>query len=182
MIEHVVLVDETDEILGIEEKMKAHQEGLLHRAFSVFIFRRGENSNIEFLLQQRHPDKYHCGGLWTNTCCSHPRLNEEVHLAGRRRLKEEMSLDLPLIPVGTFLYRAFFQNGLIEHELDHVLIGEFKHDSNYSNIEFDPEEVANFSWKSLEDLEQELQIHPELYTPWFKPALKLAWEGICHNF
>lgn len=183
MSEHVVLVNEKDETLGIEEKMKAHQAGLLHRAFSVFVFRKSRDpktiDQIEFLLQQRHQDKYHCGGLWTNTCCSHPRLNEDILLAGRRRLNEEMSLDLPLLSVGSFLYRSVFQNGLIEHEFDHVLIGEFK---ETMNIVLDPKEVESFAWHSYEFLQKDLTIHSEQYTPWFKPVLHLAWEGICRNY
>ena len=105
--DHVVLVDENDQVLGIEEKIKAHELALLHRAFSVFIYRKQKDS-IEFLLQQRHQNKYHCGGLWTNACCSHPRLNEDVLLAGQRRLNEEMSINIPLNFVDTFIYKAKF--------------------------------------------------------------------------
>src|SRR5262245_48260979 len=107
--ESVILVDEQDQILGTEEKIRAHELGLLHRAFSVFVYRKTKN-DVELLLQQRHFEKYHCGGLWTNTCCSHPRLSETIVEAAERRLKEEMSLTLPLTPIGNFIYRAAFSN------------------------------------------------------------------------
>src|SRR5688500_14875256 len=114
MEEHVILVDKQDTMLGVEEKIKAHQLALLHRAFSVFVYRKQAGS-IEFLLQQRHKNKYHSGGLWTNTCCSHPRVGESIVFAGERRLKEEMSVQVPLIPVGSFQYFTKFENGLTEH-------------------------------------------------------------------
>lgn len=177
-LEEVVLVNQKDEVLGTEEKIKAHQLGLLHRAFSVFIYRK-QGEEIEFLLQKRHIDKYHCGGLWTNTCCSHPRLNEPVVLAAERRLKEEMSLSIPLRVVGSFVYRAAFENGLIEHEFDHVLLGEFKEDSQHTvSIKVDPQEVEEYRWVSVSILEEELSNHPDLYTPWIKPAFALAMEGL----
>lgn len=196
--EHVILVDEQDTALGTEEKIRAHELGLLHRAFSVFVYRK-RNNTIEFLLQQRHPDKYHCGDLWTNTCCSHPRWNEEIVFAGERRLKEEMNLELPLVKIGSFLYRSEFANGLIEHEYDHVLIGEYQAGMN---IAVDPNEVKNYAWVSLASLEKDildkdmldrdmldkdmldkdmLQAENHHFTPWFKPALKIALEGLCIN-
>jgi isopentenyl-diphosphate delta-isomerase len=176
----MVLVDEQDRVIGVEEKLKTHQLGLLHRAFSVFIYRKNpENPNsIEFLLQQRHIDKYHCGGLWTNTCCSHPRLDEDIVLAGQRRLKEEMSLEVKLKKVGHFIYRAHFENGLIEHELDHVLVGEY---DGLQPIVLDPTEAQDFRWVSIERLQQELDLYAEHYTPWFKPAFDLVLEDLWFN-
>lgn len=178
MLEQVVLVNEQDEVIGVEEKMKAHENGLLHRAFSVFVYRKNE-SGLEFLLQQRHKDKYHCGGLWTNTCCSHPRLNETVVLAGQRRLKEELSIEVPLKSIGSFQYIAKFGNGLTEHELDHVLVGEY--DPRYP-IVLEPTEVQDFRWVKIERLKADLVSHSEQYTPWFRPALDLVLEDLCLNF
>jgi len=175
--ERVVLVDEYDQVLGTEEKIKAHELALLHRAFSVFIYRRSDSS-IEFLLQQRHRDKYHCGGLWTNACCSHPRIDEEILSAGRRRLKEEMSIDLPLRKIGSFQYKAHFENGLTEHEFDHVLVGEY---NSSQMITVNPAEVQAFRWISTESLLQELSSSTKHFTPWFKQALNLVLEDLCFN-
>lgn len=176
-MEHVVLVNEQDEELGVEEKLAAHKLGLLHRAFSVFVYRNTEGG-IEFLLQQRHQNKYHCGGLWTNTCCSHPRQGEAVILAGQRRLKEEMSIDLILKNVGSFRYHAAFDNGLTEYELDHVLIGEY--DPSQPVI-LNPSEAQAYRWVSCEQLLEELSLYTKNYTPWLKPALNLVLEGLCIN-
>jgi isopentenyl-diphosphate delta-isomerase type 1 len=165
----VILVDEQDNEIGQEEKLKAHQAALLHRAFSVIIYRR-QNGVFEFLLQQRHIDKYHCGGLWTNTCCSHPRPGETVLDAGRRRLKEELSLDVPLTHIGSFSYKAHFDNGLTEYELDHVLIGEYNPNQE---IKLHPEEVQDVRWVAFSVLMRDLMSNPKIYTPWLKPALKL---------
>lgn len=170
MSEYVVLVDEEDRVLGTEEKLKAHECGLLHRAFSVFVYRKKRNT-IEFLLQQRHPEKYHCGGLWTNTCCSHPRVEETALEGAKRRLKEEMSLDVPLRNVGTFIYKAVFENGLTEHELDHVFIGEWQENNL---ILVDENEVQDYRWMERDKLLDELKEFPERYTPWFGPALQIA--------
>ena len=176
----MVLVDEQDQVLGVEEKLKAHQLGLLHRAFSVFIYRKclEDKETVEFLLQQRHVDKYHCGGLWTNTCCSHPRLNEDIVLAGQRRLKEEMSIDLPLRKVGSFKYKAIFENGLTEHEFDHVLVGEY---DGLQPIVLDPNEAQDYRWISKERLLRELDLYAEHYTPWLKQALNLVLEDLWFN-
>jgi len=184
LTEHVVLVDEQDQVLGTEEKMKAHELALLHRAFSVFVYRKTKDKIsgeelIEFLLQQRHVEKYHCGGLWTNTCCSHPRLNETVREGAERRLKEEMSLVLSLTAVGAFQYKASFENGLTEHEFDHVFIGEY---DGVQVIILDPQEVQDYRWISVNELIQELSLHSEQYTPWFKPAFHLVLEGLCLNY
>lgn len=201
--EKVILVNEQDQPIGVEEKIRAHELGLLHRAFSVFIYRRNKHDRphkdqtLEFLLQKRHHAKYHCGGLWTNTCCSHPRENESVLTGAERRLKEEMSLDINLKQVGSFIYKASFSNGLTEYEFDHVLIGEYLEDNNQDNskvnktslethshikndnrIVIHPEEVEEYCWISLDRLQKALNDTPALYTPWIKPALKIALEGI----
>jgi isopentenyl-diphosphate delta-isomerase type 1 len=169
--EYVILVDENDFETGKEEKLKAHENGLLHRAFSVFLFRK-ENNGIQLLLQQREKNKYHCGGLWANTCCSHPRIGESITEAGKRRLKEELGIDADLTCAGSFQYKAEFDNGLIEHERDHVLVGWF--DGDAESIPFNPREVETVRWVLLPDLEEEHLLHPDRFTPWFKPALSLA--------
>ena len=167
-MEYVILVNEQDQVVGFEEKQKAHQLGSLHRAFSIFLFR-----NNEILMQQRHPQKYHCGGLWTNTVCSHPRENELTHDAANRRLLEEVGISAELREVGQFIYRAELANGLIEHELDHVFIGHYEGDI----LQFNPEEISELKWMDIQDLERDLAAHPERYTPWLKQALTLA----CHT-
>ncbi|MCD6040174.1 MAG: idi [Gammaproteobacteria bacterium] len=166
--EQVILVDENDHPIGTTEKLHAHQEGLCHRAFSVFVFHKGL-----LLLQQRAKEKYHSPQLWTNTCCSHPRPGEEVITAGQRRLKEEMGIDIPLQTVGYFHYIAHFNNGLIENEIDHVLVGTIAHQNIYPN----PLEVQNHRWVTRTALEKELAHTPEHFTPWLKQALNYAiWE------
>src|SRR4030042_2763439 len=119
VMEKIILVDENDREIGTEEKLKTHEQGKLHRAFSIFVF----NSKGELLLQRRAKGKYHSGGLWTNTCCSHPREGEKLEEAVHRRLKQEMGLDCPLKEAFSFIYKVRFENGLFEHELDHVFIG-----------------------------------------------------------
>jgi isopentenyl-diphosphate delta-isomerase len=158
----VVLVDETDLETGTMEKMEAHLLGVLHRAFSIFIF----NSKGEFLLQQRAQGKYHNGGLWTNTCCSHPNPGEDILKAASRRLSEEMGFQTSLSPAFTFIYKASFDNGLTEHEFDHVFTGIFDGD-----IKADKKEVGDYCYKTLEEIESSLKTHPEKYTEWFKIAL-----------
>jgi isopentenyl-diphosphate delta-isomerase len=166
MTEYVILVSEADEALGRMEKMEAHQKGALHRAFSVFLF----NEHGETLLQQRAAEKYHSPLLWTNTCCSHPREGETVLEAAQRRVSEELGIQ----PVAIrdldvafhFTYRAEFDNGLIEHELDHVLIGHFEGD-----CVLNPEEVASVRWVAIEDLMADVKAAPENYTAWFKIIL-----------
>ena len=159
MEEQVILVNEKDEPIGLMGKMEAHEKGLLHRAFSVFVF----NSKQEVLLQQRAACKYHSPNLWTNTCCSHPRVGETNQQAGERRLQEEMGLQVPLQEVFSFIYKAPFDNGLTEHEYDHVLIG-------YSDAQpqINPEEVATWKWLSLEAIKEDILQAPERYTAWFK--------------
>jgi diphosphomevalonate decarboxylase len=165
--EQVILVDEHDHEIGTEEKLAAHRLGKLHRAFSVFIF---HPTTKELLLQQRQFDKYHCGGLWTNTCCSHPHPGENIIAAAERRLAEEMGIQTSLRTVGAFQYTAHFDNGLIENEYDHVLIGF----STTKQVNFDKKEVAATRWITVVDLNTELKLHPEKFTPWFSAALTLA--------
>src|SRR5664279_776068 len=138
--------------------MEAHQKGLLHRAFSIFIF----NNNGEFLLQQRAAGKYHNGGLWTNTCCSHPLPGESVLNAAHRRLSEEMGFTATLSPAFNFIYNATFNNGLTEHEFDHVFNGIYE-----GQIKVDKNEVSDYCYKKLKDIEDSLQTHPQKYTEWF---------------
>ncbi|MBS1591507.1 MAG: isopentenyl-diphosphate Delta-isomerase [Bacteroidetes bacterium] len=157
-METVVLVNENDTALSEMEKMEAHQKGLLHRAFSVFIF----NTKGELLLQQRALTKYHSGGLWTNTCCSHPRWGEDVANAAARRLNEEMGMKLTLTKIFDFIYEASFSNGLIEHEFDHVFVGysDTKPDINMN-------EVANYTYRNVEIIKQRIETSPEFFTEWF---------------
>lgn len=167
--ELVILVDEQDKAIGTAEKLKAHQNNWLHRAFSVFIVRR--HPDFEVLLQQRAAHKYHSPELWTNTCCSHPRPEETVLAAANRRLQEEMGLSADLTDIGWFKYHALFQNGLHEHEIDHVLIGEWQDDYT---IQPDPEEVQAYQWMSIATLEAALTQSPERFTPWLKQALEMV--------
>ena len=175
MRDKVILVNEADEQIGIESKLEAHKRGVLHRAFSVFLFARDQNSNLQVLMQQRALDKYHCAGLWTNTCCSHPQPEESVIDAGLSRLDEELGIKLPegvLKDMGSFIYEAKFDNGLIEHELDHVLVGFVDLDLK---ININNSEVANYRWQSVLDLKDNLKDADfRKYTPWLSPALRLA--------
>lgn len=159
MEEKVILVSETDDQLGLMGKMEAHKKGVLHRAFSVFVF----NKRGELLLQQRALDKYHSPGLWTNTCCSHQRDGESSLGAGKRRLKEEMGFHCDLEEVFWFIYSAAFDNGLTEHELDHVMVGYYDNDPVIN-----PQEVASFKWMSLDKVKKDIAEHPDNYTEWFK--------------
>ena len=155
----VIAVDEKDNEVGYHDKMKAHEEGILHRAVSVLVF----NSQNEWLIQQRAGIKYHSALLWSNTACSHPMKGEATYDSARRRLQEEMGLDLPLEKIFSFQYRAEFDNGLIENELDHVFIG-FSDQDPLPN----PEEVATFRWISTKELEREIVENPDNFTAWFK--------------
>lgn len=167
MKDYVVLVNSEDQDIGEMEKMQAHQKGVLHRAFSVFLF----NSNGDTLLQKRASSKYHSPNLWTNSCCSHPRQDEGVVDAANRRLGEElgipMGFKLNLEKSFSFTYRAELDNGLIEHELDHVLKG-FIDDYNFS---FNKEEVEEVRWVSMKELTLGVKEFPERYTEWFKIIL-----------
>ena len=158
MLHDIILVNEQDEQTGTAEKMDAHYKALLHRAFSVFIF----NSRGEMLLQQRALSKYHSGGLWTNACCSHPRPGEQTADAASRRLFEEMGFHTPLSKVFNFTYKASFENGLTEHEFDHVFTGTYD-----GFIKPDSSEVSNYCFKSMDDIEASLQTHASHFTPWF---------------
>ena len=164
--ETVILVNAQDHPIGTAEKLAVHRQGLLHRAFSIFIF----NDKQQLLLQQRHPDKYHCGGLWTNSCCSHPRPDESTMAAAQRRLQEELGFSTTLQHIGEFIYRAEFDNGLIEHEYDHVFVGHYAQPVTH----FDRSEIAALRWVNLDSLQQELTDHPKRFTPWFAQALGVA--------
>ncbi len=171
--EYIILVDEEDREIGFAEKLAAHEQNLLHRAFSVFIFR--QHGEPELLLQQRALDKYHTGGLWTNTCCSHPRQGEETSAAAKRRLKEEFGITTTLRSLGKFHYNAHFSNGLAENEIDHVFVG---HIDRETTITPDANEIHAYRWTTLTDLDHELASHPEQFTPWFEQALRIARQGI----
>ena len=159
MEEFVVLVDQDDQKLGLMEKQQAHVAGLLHRAFSVFVF----NSKGELMIQQRAASKYHSPTLWTNTCCSHPRDNETYEQAAHRRLEEEMGFDCELEYKFNFIYKAHLENDLIEHELDHVFIGTFDDEPKLN-----PDEVMAYRWVELDDLKKDMEKNPQNYTAWFK--------------
>lgn len=163
MIEEVILVDANDRQIGLMEKMEAHRVAALHRAFSVFIF----NSRGEMLLQQRAFTKYHTPGLWTNTCCSHPRNGETTADAAARRLVEEMGMIVPLQEKFVFTYQADVMQGLIEHEIDHVFVG-FSDERPTLNRE----EAASWRYISIDALRQEIRQHPETFTAWFKIAFE----------
>ncbi len=169
MKEHVILVDEQDNPIGLMEKIEAHEKALLHRAFSVFVF----NEKNELMLQQRAAEKYHSPLLWTNTCCSHQREGESNIEAGKRRLQEEMGFSCELEELFSFIYKAPFDNGLTEHELDHVMIGRFN-DEPIIN----PEEVASYKWMPLEEVKSDIENHPEKYTAWFKIIFKESYNKI----
>lgn len=159
---NVVLVDNKDHVLGEMEKMEAHQKGILHRAFSVFIF----DYEGKILLQQRAFEKYHGGGLWTNACCSHPQLGEDIRTGAMERLGYEMGLECDLQYLFSFTYKAKVENDLVEHELDHVLIGKTNELPNPH-----PNEVAAYKWIDVEDLKNDILVNQQQYTAWFKIAL-----------
>ena len=161
-MEKVVLVNKKDEIIDQEEKIKAHLEGKLHRAFSIFVF----NKKGEILIQKRAKTKYHSGGLWSNTCCSHPRPNENLRQATKRRLKEEMGIETNLKEIFSLIYKVKVGE-LIEYEFNHVFIGRFN-----GNPKPNKKEVADWQWIKLTDLEAEIKKNPQKYTPWFKIILK----------
>jgi isopentenyl-diphosphate delta-isomerase len=157
--ENVILVNQNDEQIGLMPKMEAHEKAVLHRAFSVFVL----NDKNEIMLQQRASQKYHSPLLWTNTCCSHQRDGETNIQAGSRRLFEEMGFETGLKELFHFIYKAPFDNGLTEHELDHVMIGYYNDEPKIN-----PDEVENWKWMSIEDVAKDIQLHPEIYTVWFK--------------
>jgi isopentenyl-diphosphate delta-isomerase len=169
-IQQVILVDDNDNAIGEVEKMEAHLKGLKHRAFSIFIF----NSSGEMLLQQRALNKYHSAGLWSNACCSHPRPGEKTELAAARRVSEELGFTTPLQKIFDFAYKVSFANGLIEHEFDHVFVG------NYDGVvSADPAEVNDWSFKSIEEIKKGLREEPGKYTEWFQiafPKIEAWWK------
>ena len=167
--EQVILVNENDEQIGLMPKMEAHEKAVLHRAFSVFIF----NSNNELMLQQRAAHKYHSPLLWTNTCCSHQRDGETNINAGTRRLQEEMGFTTSLKETTSFIYKAPFDNGLTEHELDHIMIGYYE-----QAPVINPDEVEDWKWMPLEDVRTDIAAQPELYTAWFKIIFEKFYEHI----
>ena len=167
--EQVILVDEQDNQIGLMPKMEAHEKAQLHRAFSVFVF----NKDKELMLQQRAASKYHSPLLWTNTCCSHQRHGETSIEAGKRRLQEEMGFVCELEEVFSFLYKAEFDNGLTEHELDHVMVGSFENDPIINK-----EEVESFKWMKLEDVKNDIKNNPNEYTAWFKIIFEKSYEKI----
>lgn len=162
MIEEVILVDNEDRQIGLMEKMQAHREAKLHRAFSVFLL----NDKGEVLLQQRALDKYHCGGMWTNACCSHPRAGESLQAAVDRRLQEEMGIACETNWVYSFIYKADVGEGLFEHEFDHVFFGRFSDEPKP-----DANEVSDWAYVTLEELRSDVEVNPTKYTPWFKIIL-----------
>lgn len=173
MEEMVILVNEKNEPIGLMEKIEAHEKALLHRAFSVFII----NNKKEIMLQQRAAHKYHSPLLWTNTCCSHQRENETNIQAGKRRMKEEMGMDVELKEAFSFIYKAPFDNGLTEHEYDHVMIG-------YSNEDpvINPDEVADWKWVDAQSLRVDIKKNPENYTEWFKIIFDKFYQKLQSEF
>ncbi len=167
-MEEVILVNEQDEVIGVMEKLEAHQKGVLHRAFSVLV----TNKKGEVLLQRRAMNKYHSPGLWTNTCCSHPRLTETLEAAAHRRLNEEMGFDCDLKYSFNFIYKVAFDNGLFEHELDHVFVGTYE-DIPVFNIS----EVAEVDFFSPEYITNDMATNPQRYTEWFK----IIWYQYLNN-
>lgn len=161
--EQLILVDAQDRELGVKEKMEAHVEGALHRAFSVFIF----DSEKRLLLQKRARTKYHSGGLWSNTACGHPRPGETTLAAARRRLREEMGFDCELREAFEFLYRAELDGALIEHEYDHVLVGTYEGDPAP-----DPSEVEGWRWVTMDELRRRLSDEPQSYSYWLKAMVE----------
>lgn len=166
-MEEVILVDQNDKEIGTEEKIKAHKEATLHRAFSIFVF----NPKGELLLQKRAKSKYHSAGLWTNTCCSHPRPGEPLEEAAHRKLKQEMGFDTELKEMFSFIYKAEFANGLTEHEFDHVFIGKWDGEPTIN-----PEEVGKWKWVNVQDLQKDMKEHPDNHTEWFKISLERVLE------
>ena len=170
--EKVILVNEFDEQIGTMPKMEAHEKAVLHRAFSVFIM----NNKGETMLQQRAAHKYHSPLLWTNTCCSHQREDETNINAGKRRLQEEMGFDTELKELFSFIYKAPFDNGLTEHELDHVMMG------NYSGVpEINLEEVADWKWMKPEEIKDDISKNSESYTAWFKIIFEKFYNHLVQN-
>jgi isopentenyl-diphosphate delta-isomerase len=155
----VILVNKNDKKIGLMPKMEAHKKGALHRAFSVFIF----NNKNELMIQKRNINKYHSPGLWTNTCCSHQKDGESNISAGKRRLLEEMGFCVELNEIGSFIYNVGVDNGLIEHELDYILVGKYN-----GNVKINSDEVDNWKWMSLDNIKDDIRKRSKNYTEWFK--------------
>jgi isopentenyl-diphosphate delta-isomerase len=162
MEDKVILVNEEDEETGSMDKMEAHREGALHRAFSIFLL----TDNNFLIMQQRADNKYHSGGLWSNTCCSHPLPGEETIAAAHRRLQEELGFDCPLEPLFTFRYQSEVGNGMIENEFDHIFVGRYS-----GGFKLNEDEVKNLTFMSFKEVDQQLKKDPETYTKW----LHLVW-------
>lgn len=161
--ELILLVDKEDRVTGYGEKLQVHKEGLLHRAFSIFIF----NKEGKMLIQKRHSGKYHSPGLWSNTCCSHQRAGETLEQAVHSRLRYEMGFDTELHEVFSFIYRTGFDNGLIENELDHVFFGHYE-----GQISPEASEVEDYKWVSMDELKGEMERHPGSFTYWFRKCME----------
>jgi len=155
----VILVNKNDKKIGLMPKMEAHKKGALHRAFSVFIF----NNKNELMIQKRNINKYHSPGLWANTCCSHQKDGESNISAGKRRLLEEMGFCVELNEIGSFIYNVGVDNGLIEHELDYILVGKYN-----GNVKINSDEVDNWKWMSLDNIKDDVRKRSKNYTEWFK--------------
>ena len=168
-MEKIVLVNIDDEIVGSAEKMEVHRKGLLHRAFSIFII----NDKGEMLIQKRNDSKYHSGGLWTNSCCSHQRINEELDEAIHRRLQEELGFDCKLQEQFDFVYRTVFRDSLIEYELDHVYIGNYSGEVNVNE-----EEISEFRWISKDELKDKLNKEAQKFTTWVLTAAPRVIKGL----
>ena len=173
-MEKVILVDENDNVTGIEEKIKAHKDGKLNRAFSIFVF----NSKGELLLQKRAKEKYHSGGLWSNTCCGHPRPNESLEGAAHRRLKEEMGFECALVHLKSagFIYKVKV-NDLFEYEYDHIFVGKFNQAPRPN-----PQEVEDYQWIDQEKLKKDILANPDKYTYWFKASANKVINAAIKNF
>ncbi len=170
--EEVILVNEEDQQIGTMPKMEAHEKGILHRAFSVFVM----NEKGETMLQQRAAHKYHSPLLWTNTCCSHQRIGETNIEAGKRRLQEEMGFTVDLKELFSFVYKAPFDNGLTEHELDHVMVGSYT-----ESPVINPEEVADWKWMKPVDIQSDIAKNPATYTAWFKIIFERFYDHLVQN-
>lgn len=173
MIEYVTLVDENDNVVGSAEKIDAHRNPRLHRAFSIFIV----NSNGELLIQQRAAKKYHCPGMWANTCCGHPRPGELLEDAAHRRLREEMGFDTGLVRIFSFIYKTEFNNGLTEMEYDHVFVGKWD-----GIPKLNKDEAADYKWIQKEFLEEDIKNNPEIYASWFKIAWNILLKKTGNGF
>lgn len=169
MSEQIILVDENDDEIGVEEKLVGHLAGKLHRGFSIFVF----NTKGELMLQKRAKSKYHSGGLWTNTCCGHPRPGENVIAAAHRRLQEEMGFDCDLHEATSFIYKVPLDKGITEHEFLHVFVGTYDGDPLINK-----EEADAWKWITVPKLRDDIEKSPEKYTYWFKVALKKIASGI----